>query len=220
MTRPAFALGVANSAWPFVAAALALGALLGLLWAPLGLVGLVLAVYVLWFFRDPRRKFRGGPDTLCSPADGKVDSVLELPCPEMPGGRAIRVAIFLNIFDVHIQRAPCHGRVLAVKHRPGKMLNALSEKCSEENEAVTVWMRTPEDRVVGVRQLTGLIARRIECWVKPGDTMRRTERYGLIRFGSRVELYLPLGTEVLVRPDDKVAGGLTPIAKFAKAPRP
>lgn len=220
MTRPASALGVASSAWPFVAIALALGALLSLLWAWLGIVGLILAVYVLWFFRDPRRKFRGGPLDLCSPADGEVASVMELPCPEMPGGRAVRVAIFLNIFNVHIQRAPFHGTVFAVKHRPGKMLNAMSEKCSEENEAVTVWMRTPQGHVVGSRQLTGLIARRIECWVRPGDAMKRTERYGLIRFGSRVELYLPIGTKVLVRPKQDVSGGLTVIAQFAEDPRP
>ncbi len=204
--------GIAGPGWKFVIPLAVLGVLCLLLGWPLAAaVPLLLAGYVLYFFRDPERKTPGIPNSSCSPADGRVASVLEVPCEEMPGGRAIRVAIFLNIFNVHVQRCPLAGSITSVTHRPGKKLNALNEKCSEENEAVTVWMDTAFGPV-GIRQIAGAIARRIVCSAEIGQEFKRGERYGIIQFGSRVELFLPLSASVKARPGQKVVGGQTCLA--------
>jgi len=178
-------------------------------WA--ALVPAILAAYVLYFFRDPNRKTPGIPNSICSPADGKVVSVIEVPCDDMPEGRALRVAIFLNVFNVHVQRIPVSGQIDRVDRRPGKYMNALNEKCSEENEAVTIWIRSLYGPV-GVRQIAGAIARRIVCPVERDDRVVRGDRYGLIQFGSRVELFLPLTANVKVTPGQKVVGGETCLA--------
>lgn len=204
---------VAAPAWRMYAVAAALSVIGFALFWVVGVLFLVLALYILYFFRDPRRSIPQGAGDIASPADGKVVSVLEVPCPQMPGGRARRVAIFLNIFDVHLQRSPVAGVVREVVHRPGKCLNALNEKCSEENEQTTIWLDS-EDGVFGVRQISGAIARRIVCRAKEGDRLARGQRYGLIQFGSRVELFLPLEAEVLVRPGQRVQGGATRMASM------
>lgn len=206
---------VASPAWKFILPLLAATALLAYYFWPAAIVTGILAGYVAYFFRDPRRKTPTIPGAMISPADGKVVSVLEVPCDRMPGGRALRIAIFLNIFNVHIQRASHRGTVLDIVKKPGKFLNAMNEKCSEENESVTIWMRSDEedeDVVFGIRQLTGAIARRIVCWTKPGATLERGERYGLIQFGSRVELFLPVNATVKVKPGQIVKGGETCMA--------
>lgn len=205
-------LGLARSGWKFVLplgaaflAALAVG------WSIPAVTLGILTAYVVWFFRDPVRRTPGIPNSVCSPADGKVASVLEVPCDRMPGGRAIRVAVFLNIFNVHVQRIPLGGDVTGVEYRPGKKLNALNEKCSEENEACTVWLQTDQGPI-GIRQIAGAIARRIVCVAKEGDTVRRGDRYGIIQFGSRVELFLPPCATVKVHAGQAVTGGLTCMA--------
>jgi phosphatidylserine decarboxylase len=205
-------LGFARPAWKFFLPLAALAILLAAFvawWA--ALVPAILASYVLYFFRDPKRKTPGIPNSICSPADGKVVSVLEVPCEDMPDGRALRVAIFLNIFNVHVQRAPVSGTVYRVDRRPGKFMNALNEKCSEENEATTIWIQSLYGPV-GVRQIAGAIARRIVCAVDRNDRLVRGDRYGLIQFGSRVELFLPLSANVKVTPGQKVRGGETCLA--------
>lgn len=204
--------GVAPPAWKFVAILLVAAVVLGVIYWPLALVPMVLALYVCWFFRDPNRKCPRIPGSFCSPADGKVVSVIEVPCPEMPGGRARRIAIFLNIFNVHIQRMPYAGKVTAIIQKEGKFINALNEKCSEENEQVTVWMEGEGGLVFGVRQIAGAIARRIVCYVENGEELQRGDRYGLIQFGSRVELFLPLTATVKVTPGQKVTGAQTCLA--------
>ncbi len=219
---PPSPFGIARPAYKFIvplkllALALLLGGWLagggaGRWLVPAAFVPALLAGYVGWFFRDPGRRIAGGRGAVCSPADGKVASIIEVPCAEMPGGRARRVAIFLNIFNVHIQRSPVRGRVTKVTHKKGKFMNAMNEKCSEENENVTVWLASG-DRVVGVRQITGAIARRIVCYVRKGAVLRRGERYGLIQFGSRVEVFLPLDAKVRVRVGQGVSGGTTLLA--------
>lgn len=224
---PPSPFGIARPAYKFIIPlkVLAFALLLGG-WFAAGRAGLwlfaaaivpaVLAGYVGWFFRDPRRKIVGGQGTVCCPADGKVASIIEVPCAEMPGGRARRVAVFLNIFNVHIQRTPVPGRVTKVTHKKGKFMNAMNEKCSEENENVTVWLASG-DRVVGVRQITGAIARRIVCYVRKGAILRRGERYGLIQFGSRVEVFLPMDAKVRVKVGQKVCGGTTLLAVIPAA---
>ena len=171
----------------------------------------IFAAYILYFFRDPERRITNIPNSIASPADGRVASVIEMACPEMPGGRARRIAIFLNVFNVHVQRSPIDGKVTKVDRREGKCMNALNEKCSEENEAYTVWLQT-DFGPIGVRQLSGAIARRIICLAKPGDDLERGDRYGIIQFGSRVEVFLPLDANVKVQPGQKVAGGETCLA--------
>ena len=159
-------LGIARTSWKFLiplVVAVVVAAVLG--WYIAAVVLAVLAAYIVYFFRDPERKTPRIPNSICSPADGKVVSVIEVPCDQMPEGRARRVAIFLNVFNVHVQRAPMAGRVYRVDTRRGRCMNALNEKCSEENEAVTIWMRT-DFGPVGVRQLSGAIARRILCFAK------------------------------------------------------
>lgn len=205
-------LGLAKPVWKFFLPLLILALLFTVLgWYLLSAPVYILALYVLYFFRDPERKTPNIPNSVCAPADGKVVSVLEVPCDHMPGGRATRVAIFLNIFNVHVQRAPFAGVVRAVEHRPGKFMNALNEKCSEDNEAVTVWIDT-EFGPIGMRQIAGAIARRIVCAVEPGDVLQRGDRYGIIQFGSRVELFLPLSATVKVQPGQKTKGGETCLA--------
>ncbi|MBI1291965.1 phosphatidylserine decarboxylase family protein [bacterium] len=205
-------LGFARPAWKFFLPLAALAILLGIFVSPwLAIVPAILAGYVLYFFRDPSRKTPGIPNSICSPADGKVVSVVEVPCDDMPEGRALRVAIFLNIFNVHVQRIPVSGQIYRVDRRPGKYMNALNEKCSEENEAVTIWIRSLYG-AVGVRQIAGAIARRIVCGIERDDRVVRGDRYGLIQFGSRVELFLPLTANVKVTPGQKVVGGETCLA--------
>jgi phosphatidylserine decarboxylase len=205
-------LGVASYGWKLAIAMATLGAAIGYFWWwPASLPLFILAGYVLYFFRDPSRRAPGIPNSICSPADGRVASVMEVACPEMPDGKAQRIAIFLNIFNVHVQRIPYAGTVRSIVHRPGKCINALNEKCSEENEAVTVWLDT-ELGPVGVRQITGAIARRIVCAAREGVAVERGARYGIIQFGSRVELFLPGNCAIKVVPGQKVIGALTCVA--------
>ena len=205
-------LGIAPGGWKLALPVLILAVVLGLLWTPYAaILPAILGAYVLYFFRDPRRKAPGIPNSICSPADGVVASILEVPCPDMAEGRATRVAIFLNVFNVHVQRTPLAGTVTRVDRRAGRCMNAMNEKCSEENEAVTIWLDT-QIGPVGVRQLSGAIARRIVCWATEGTKLDKADRYGLIQFGSRVELFLPLSCTVKVVPGQKVVGAITCMA--------
>lgn len=205
------AMSVARPAWIFFVPLAVATVVASLLFWPAAVVLGILAFYVLYFFRDPRRSAARIPGSFVSPADGKVVSVIEVPEPRMPNGRATRVAIFLNIFDVHIQRASQEGTVFDLERKPGKFLNALNEKCSEENEQLTIWLRNDES-LFGIRQIAGAIARRIVCDVSPGDSLDRGQRYGLIMFGSRVELFLPTDVNVKVKPGQRVRGGETCLA--------
>src|SRR5690606_13845359 len=126
---------------------------------------------------------------------------------QMPGGRAKRIAIFLNIFNVHIQRMSQAGTIRSIERKPGKFINALNEKCSEENEQLTIWVESDEGEMYGLRQIAGAIARRIVLWVNVDDHLERGQRYGLIQFGSRVELFDPLEATVKVQVGQKVKGG-------------
>ena len=167
--------------------------------------GLVLAVFCAFFFRDPERRPEGGADAVLSPADGRVTDA------DDSDGRP-RVSIFLSLFDVHVNRAPMAGVVEAVRYRPGAFLAAYREDAAERNEQNEVRLRTGHGAVV-VRQIAGVVARRIVCRARPGDRLARAERFGLIRFGSRTDVVLPEGFTVTVRPGDRVRGGATVIAR-------
>lgn len=188
------------------------------------LVPLAGLAFFLNFFRDPERTPPEGPATLVSPADGRVTDILEVDEPEYVGGRAVRVGIFMSPFDVHVNRYPVDGRVEHASHRPGLFLAAYDARAPLENEARSLGIaaRLPdrEFRVL-VRQISGVAARRIVCPVQPGAEARRGERFGMIKLGSRCELYLPreLGAEIAVRVGDRVRAGETPLARVPSPPR-
>lgn len=219
------AIPVAREGLPFIAVLLA-ATLLAALWARGGGWGarttlpatlFVLTLFVVYFFRDPERRIPPDPDIVASPADGTVMSVAEVAGEAageaFMGGPATRVTIFLSIFNVHVQRAPLAGRVDAYAYRPGRYLPAWREEAGSENEQASLGLTTTEGPVV-VRQVAGLVARRIVTYPREGDSVPKGERIGLIRFGSRVDLFLPAGWEVLVGPGDKVRGGETPVARI------
>jgi phosphatidylserine decarboxylase len=165
------------------------------------------------FFRDPERVVPPDRNLIVAPADGTVMDILELDENEVLKTKMRRVGIFLSIFDVHTNRAPIDGRVVYCQHRRGLFLDARRPDCSEKNQSVTWAFENPRVTIV-VRQITGAIARRIVAWAKVGDELKKGERFGMIRFGSRTELYLPLAATVLVAVGDHVAGGATPIARL------
>ncbi len=167
-------------------------------------------VFVVSFFRDPERAVPADPRALVSPADGTVTDVGEVEESDFPGGRAYRVGIFLSVFNVHVNRAPRSGRVLGIRYVPGCFLDARDRECGARNEQLWVDLgEGPPGRLVRVKQIAGAVARRIVCWLRPGEEVRAGDRYGMIKFGSRTEVYLPADVvdEVLVRPGDKVKGG-------------
>lgn len=174
-----------------------------------GVVLLALGAFSLWFFRDPDRVIPSEPGVFVSPADGTVVAVTDEP--EGPS-----VAIFLSVFNVHVNRSPIAGRVTSVSHREGRFLAAFDERAGEMNERNEILVEGPLG-CVRVRQIAGFLARRIICKVKPGDTLGAGERFGLIRFGSRTDLRMPPGAAVAVRVGDKVKGGASVIGRMASA---
>ena len=179
----------------------------------LSLVFFVLIVYTFAFFRDPERSVPADPAAVVAAADGKVTDIIEIDETDVLKTKTRRVGIFLSIFDVHVNRAPIDGCVAYRQHRQGLCLDARSPECSEKNESMTWAFQNPRVTIV-VRQLTGAIARRIVAWAQVGDELRKGERFGMIRFGSRTEVYLPLNAELLVKVGDHVSGGSTIIARL------
>lgn len=190
---------------------------LGLFWWPLAFLGLPILAWLLAFFRDPERRVPSQPECMVSPADGKVTDITELPQCELLEGPAVRIGIFLSVFNVHINRAPCDGKVLAVHYKKGKFINALShEQASEHNESNTIVLADPQTGrpIAVVKQIVGLIARRIICTPAVGDVVARGQRIGMIKFGSRTELFIPvhLAPRVVVRIGQPVYGAATVLA--------
>lgn len=189
---------------------------LSLLHPALILFPLLVWVWLIAFFRDPERPISTDNGVYVSPADGMVSDITDMPECDVLNEPAVRVGIFLSVFNVHVNRMPCAGKVHSILYRKGKFINALDHaNCSEKNEANTVVLVDESDRpVAGVRQLVGLIARRIVCCVKAGDRVERGQRYGMIKFGSRTELYIPkrLQPQVKVQVGQKVCGARDIIA--------
>jgi phosphatidylserine decarboxylase len=183
---------------------------------PLWLLAFVLTLFALWvayFFRDPERTGARGERLVIAPADGKVVLISEVDEPDFMGGRARRVSIFMNVFNVHVNRYPVTGTVKYVHYNAGKFLNAAAEKSSLENEQSSVGIQTPKGRIL-VRQIAGLIARRIVTYSKMGDEVQQGQRMGLIRFGSRVDVFVPLDAKILVKVGDNTIAGTTVIAEL------
>ncbi len=193
-----------------------LGAGLWFLHPALAAIGLAGWIFTLSFFRDPSRAVPAGEDTLVSPADGRVADIEEVADDEHLGEPSVRVGIFLSVFDVHVNRAPCAGVVSATKYVPGEYLDARDPECIRRNERQDLVLERREAGYkVKVRQISGAIARRIVCAARENDALGKGERYGMIKFGSRTELYVPkrrLG-EVLVKVGDKVRGGESILAR-------
>jgi phosphatidylserine decarboxylase len=200
--------------WIFAVLA-ALTILLGLFAPAASLLGLALILYTVYFFRDPDRQAPADPTAVVAPADGVVVEIIEKTETEVVNTMMRRVAIFLSVFDVHTNRAPMAGEVVHLQHYPGKFLDARNPECSVLNESQT-WAFRDGPTTLVVRQITGAIARRIVAWSKIGDRVEKGERFGMIRFGSRTELFLPLDCEVTVRIGDHVKGGETIIAHLRK----
>ena len=184
---------------------------------PLWLLAFLLTVVALWvayFFRDPERTGARGDQVVVAPADGKVVLIQEVDEPAFMGGRAKRISIFMNVFNVHVNRYPVSGTVAYVKYNAGKFLNAAAEKSSLENEQMSVGVETPRGRVL-TRQIAGLIARRIVTYSKLGETVQQGDRMGLIRFGSRVDVFVPMDAKILVKIGEAPVAGTTVIAELA-----
>jgi phosphatidylserine decarboxylase len=201
---------------PFVLAGLVSTVLLRLLWRPLGLVGVVLTGCCAWFFREPARVAPTRPGLVVAPADGIVSTVVEAVPPAELGlaGPMLRISVFLSVFDVHVQRLPADGEVRRIAYRAGKFLSADLDKASEDNERNALLLRTTEGQELVVVQIAGLIARRIVCQLAEGDKGQAGQTYGLIRFGSRVDTYLPLGSRLLIEPGQRTIGGETVLAEL------
>ncbi|HUW26290.1 MAG TPA: phosphatidylserine decarboxylase [Gallionella sp.] len=203
---------IAREGWPFLVGSIAIALLLsGLVGGIIELLAWIVVLFVVQFFRDPPREIPQDTGVVLSPADGRVIKVERTQDPY--GEReAILVSVFMNVFNVHSNRSPVDGTVEKVQYFPGKFVNADLDKASAENERNAVVLKTTDGQTVTFVQVAGLIARRILCYIKPGDTLTRGQRYGFIRFGSRVDVYLPLGAGVKVSIGDKVSATTTILA--------
>jgi phosphatidylserine decarboxylase len=201
--------------WPFIAIAAAVTILLSWLWPPLGWLGAAFTGWTAYFFRDPNRVVPARPSLVVSPADGVVQPILKAPPPAelgMGSEPLTRVSIFLNVFDVHVNRVPADGEVVATHYRPGAFVNAALDKASEDNERMSVRLRLPDARELAFVQIAGLVARRIVCDLKSGQQVIKGARFGLIRFGSRCDVYLPDGVSPLVVAGQRAVAGETVLA--------
>jgi phosphatidylserine decarboxylase len=198
----------------WILAILGLFAVVSLFWSVwLFLIFAALIAYTFYFFRDPDRSVPTDPNAVVAAADGTITDIVEVDESDVLKSRMRRVGIFLSIFDVHTNRAPIDGRIIYREHRQGLCVDARRPDCSEKNEATTWAFENPRATIV-VRQLTGAIARRIVVWADVGDEFTKGQRFGMIRFGSRTEVYLPLAATVVVKVGDHVAGGSTIIARL------
>jgi len=201
---------VALEGYPFIGFAALSAVIASLLDYDLaGILALACAAFFLYFFRDPERITPDDEDVIVSPADGKVIVVEKIFDDRFVNEHVYKISIFMSIFNVHVNRVPLSGRVAAVNHEPGRFYSANTDRGGLENEFCAVTVNTTSEVRYAVVQVAGLIARRIVCWVKKGDAVSKGHRFGLIRFGSRVDLYLPLKTQIEVSPGQKVRAGET-----------
>jgi phosphatidylserine decarboxylase len=210
-------LRIHREGWPFIAAAglFNLVLFLGAPWA--GWLFLPVAVWVVAFFRDPERQIPQGANLVICPADGRLLPIVHAPPPMELGlgpEPRLRLSIFMNVFNVHVNRIPCNGIVTTLAYRPGKFFNASFDKASAENERMGIRLTTESGQEIGLVQIAGLVARRIVCNVREGQSVCRGVRFGIIRFGSRVDVYLPDGVRVLATAGQSVRAGETVLAEF------
>ncbi|MDP9195889.1 MAG: phosphatidylserine decarboxylase [Pseudomonadota bacterium] len=212
-----------RAGWPFMLAFLLASLLLWILWVPLGAIGLILTAWCVYFFRDPDRVTPAQPGLVVSPADGRVMAIVQAVPPadlEMGDKPLTRISIFLNVFNVHVNRIPVDGTIDHIRYHEGKFLNASLDKASDDNERNSIRIRTPDGRHVGVVQIAGLVARRILCDAQNGQAVQAGQRYGIIRFGSRADIWLPEGVAPLVIAGQTALGGETVLADLAHIHEP
>lgn len=209
---------IAREGWPYIALSVAAAVLVTVFagwWsAPLWLI----ALFVVQFFRDPARPVPAGERLVLAPADGRVISIETVPDPYADHRPALRISVFMNVFNVHSNRSPVDGRVEHVEYFPGRFFAADLDKASEQNERNAVRIRTADGTLVTCVQVAGLVARRVLCYVAAGDTLRGGQRFGFIRFGSRVDVYLPPQARVRVGLGMKVRAASTVLAEWPAAP--
>lgn len=206
---------IVREGWPFIIPLVILtvgstftGKILGAI--PLGL----LTLFVIWFFRNPEREMPAGEKTIVAPADGKIIGIEQAAGGELLLSPSCKISIFMNVHNVHVNRIPYDGVVRAIRYRKGKFLAASLDKASELNERNTLLIHTAGGFDILIIQIAGFIARRIACWVQEGDTVYKGDRFGLIRFGSRVEIFLPFEAAISVKVGDKVLAGKTKIGEM------
>lgn len=217
MADRAVGIPIVREGVPFVAAAggaAALAASAGWFVLTAALSGLTM--FIAWFFRNPRRVPPTTPGVVVAPGDGRVIAIQQEFEPRYLKDRSIRVSIFLNIFNVHVNRIPCTGVVEGVSYQPGQFLAANRGEATLRNEQNAIMIRTPRSSKVLCVQVAGLIARRIVCWVAAGESVGCGERFGLIRFGSRMDLFVPVSTKIGVEVGDAVKGGETPLGELSE----
>ncbi len=207
---------IAREGWPFIIGAVVIAAIIntlaGLIWAiPFWLM----ALFILQFFRDPPRVIPQKANAVLSPADGKIVAVEKVQDPYLKR-EAIKVSVFMNVFNVHSNRSPVDGNIIDKWYFPGKFINASLPKASLDNERNALWIKTDNGFNITCVQVAGLVAKRILCHVKIGDHLARGQRFGFIRFGSRVDTYLPLNTKINVNIGDKVYATLTILAELTQ----
>jgi len=204
-----------RAGWPFIAIFAVLAVVGAFISQPLGWIGLIVTAWCTYFFRDPERVVPSRDGLVISPADGLIQTVgratppPELGLPDIPHNR---VSVFMDIFDVHVNRIPINGTVTASHYRAGKFLNAALDKASDDNERHSIRITTPNGVQVGCVQIAGLVARRISCDVREGQGVRTGDRYGLIRFGSRLDIFLPADVSIMVAPGQHAYAGETVLA--------
>lgn len=212
-----------NEGWRFISIFAGATALLAIIWLPLGIIGLVLTIWCYYFFRDPDRITPQIKDVVVSPADGIVQMITRVAGPEELGlnnKTFNRISIFMSVFNVHVNRAPASGKILKLAYIKGKFFNATLDKASKDNERQLLAMRTESGKEIAFVQIAGLIARRILCFAKEGQQYQAGERFGLIRFGSRLDVYLPTDIEPQVCVGQTMIAGETVIANLkSDAPR-
>ena len=203
--------------YPFVAIFAAIALVLFWLWQPLGWAGVGATIWCYYFFRDPKRSVPQTQGLIVSPADGVVSLIgPAMPPAELglPPVELTRISVFMNVFNCHVNRAPIGGRIAAISYRPGKFFNASLDKASVDNERNGLAIELADGRKIVVVQIAGLVARRIVCFAKPEQTLRTGERFGLIRFGSRLDVYLPAGVVPMVALGQTMVAGETVLADF------
>jgi len=205
---------ISRDGWLYLAILASLSALAYWIWPWLIILPGILFLFVLFFFRNPERQVPMDELTLVSPADGVVMDVERVFEDQFFNGESIRVRIFLSVFNVHVNRSPMAGKVVFRTYRPGKMIPAFKSHASELNEKNYVGIENNHLKIL-VTQVTGFIARRIVCWVDKGDILAKGERFGLIKFGSCTEIFVPTNVEIMVSPGDKVRGGLSVVGKVS-----
>ena len=209
-----------RAGYPFIGGTIILALILGLLWQPLFWMLAILAGWMVVFFRDPDRITPDQPGFVISPADGRVEPITSVPPPPELGlgpEPLTRISVFMNVFDCHVNRAPVAGKIIRTAYSRGKFFNAELDKASEHNERNSLLIEMASGQRIAVVQIAGLVARRILCWRREMQSVEAGERFGMIRFGSRLDVYLPEGATVDVLPGQRAVAGETVLARLPKA---